>query len=80
MWWGRLRLTDGELHDVGEAGAFENAVEEVTFELCGDGGIGVFKIVASPWRSEERRAALGAVCVVGSMVDAPPGGCRGGAL
>lgn len=47
VWRGRLRLTDGGLYDVRKAGAFENALEEVTFELelHGDGGIGAFKIV-----------------------------------
>lgn len=48
---------------MGEAGAFENAVEEVTFELRGDGGIGVFKIVASLGGREREEPPL-VLCVV----------------
>lgn len=74
--WGRLRLVDGELHAVREVGVSENALEEGTFELGGDSSVGVFKIVESPSRSETA-AIRGGVCGVGSVVGAPPGGCRG---
>lgn len=34
---GETRLIDSELYDVRESGASENALEEVTFALGGDG-------------------------------------------
>lgn len=49
---GRLGLRDGQLRDMKEAGGSQDTLQKVTFELGGDGRVGVFQIAESPWRLE----------------------------